>query len=92
MYLNEDLQTAVEADINKAFADRDENRPDQRIKCDDLYHALGHVSLDDFRAIFSKVSDARVKAAAEKAKVTSVETKTTVGPAKNKVAVNGSLP
>lgn len=64
MHLKEDLEKAVEADIAKAL-DAAEKAGGKPPKCDDLYHELGHVSVDDFRAVFRRVSDARVKAKAE---------------------------
>ena len=61
MHLKPELEKAVEADITKAL----EAAGDKPPKCDDLYHQLGHVSVDDFRAVFRRVSDARAKAKAE---------------------------
>lgn len=62
MHLKPELEEAVAADIAKAL-DAAGGKP---VKCDDLYRQLGHVDVADFRAIFGRVSDARVKAAKAK--------------------------
>ena len=52
-----DFVKAVEAEINKALDESE--KTGKRVKCDDLFNSLLH----DFRGMFSRLSDARVKAA-----------------------------